>query len=168
MPLSKNLASSASKAFRTWNPSEYLSFEGSRIRPAIDLVRQVPLRNVESVVDLGCGTANMLPYFLNEWPNTINNIVCADSSLNMLERAKEFHKTLPLETEFPTLNISYDQVDFETFAKQKLSTSPDLIFSNAALHWVSYEERKDILSRLMGKLKPGKLPECGGCFEQAM
>jgi SAM-dependent methyltransferase len=55
---SRRLASS-----RVWSPEKYLRFEDERLRPAIDLLNQIPNEHVDRVADLGCGTGNMAPHF---------------------------------------------------------------------------------------------------------
>ena len=42
-----------------WDPSQYLKFAGHRLRPAIDLMNQVPAEAPAEIVDLGCGTGNV-------------------------------------------------------------------------------------------------------------
>ncbi|OLS16474.1 MAG: Trans-aconitate 2-methyltransferase [Candidatus Heimdallarchaeota archaeon LC_3] len=42
-----------------WDPSLYLSFENERLRPALDLLGQIPLENPKLIYDLGCGPGNV-------------------------------------------------------------------------------------------------------------
>ena len=49
-------------------------------------------------------------------------------------------------------NVLYSQADFESFS---IAEPVDVIFSNAALHWVSYDVHKVLLPRLFSLLKPG-------------
>lgn len=52
-----------------WNPSIYLKFQKQRLRPALELLAQAKnaiddgnLSAVRRVIDLGCGTGNIVPF----------------------------------------------------------------------------------------------------------
>lgn len=40
-----------------WDPSLYLQYSAERTRPAAELLARVPLADITSGVDLGCGRA---------------------------------------------------------------------------------------------------------------
>jgi trans-aconitate 2-methyltransferase len=44
-----------------WNPETYAKFRGFRLRPAMDLLAQVPDLPAGEVVDLGCGNGPVGP-----------------------------------------------------------------------------------------------------------
>lgn len=67
----------------------------------------------------------------------------------MLEVAQREHKG---NQSLNTQRREYVQADFETYEPER---PVDLIFSNAALHWVSAEKHREILPRLFSYLKPG-------------
>jgi len=162
---------SASNNNRVWNPAKYLRFEGERLRPALDLLNQIPNEHVNRVVDLGCGTANMAPHFRMRWPNC--EIYCVDSSEEMLETAKQSHRELAATTattktsastddinsnnNFDTAGIHYIHSTFENFAsfsnESGKSMEFDVIFLNAALQWASAAEHATLLPRLLKALK---------------
>ena len=52
----------------TWDPAQYLKFSNERVRPAFDLLAQVPLQTASHVVDLGCGTGNMTGILKQRFP----------------------------------------------------------------------------------------------------
>ena len=71
-------------------------------------------------------------------------IQCVDASESMLAAAKESHRDLQ--------GIEYTLANFESFdPKQPV----DVIYSNAALHWVSFDVHRTLLPRLVSYLKPG-------------
>lgn len=138
------MSSTVLRVGRKWNPQSYLQFESARLRPAFDLLNQInPVTNPLRIVDLGCGTGNMTKLIRNKWPES--QITCVDSSNEMLERARKDHEAIGLS------NIEYVKSNFETFS----SPDPvDIIFSNAALHWVSYSIHETLLPRLIDMLNP--------------
>ncbi|KDO17742.1 hypothetical protein SPRG_16467 [Saprolegnia parasitica CBS 223.65] len=114
------------RAARAWAPSHYLKFESSRLQPALDLLQRIHVpNNVASIVDLGCGTGNITPFMRERWPQ------------------HAFIASTRRPTCWP---------DFETFS---VAEPVDIIFSNAALHWVSFGVHKVLLPRLFSLLKPG-------------
>jgi len=83
----------------------------------------------------------------DRWPNA--HIQCVDSSNDMLSHAKEYHERVFGDVE---RNITYHRGNFENFnCEEKV----DLIYSNAALHWVSFDIQQEFLPRYMSLLKPG-------------
>ena len=71
----------------SWDPQQYLKFEGERLRPAIDLLNRVPLSAPRSIVDLGCGTGNVTRLIGARFPSA--SIVGVDGSAAMLAKAHE-------------------------------------------------------------------------------
>ncbi|MED5519141.1 MAG: methyltransferase domain-containing protein, partial [Pseudomonadota bacterium] len=61
-----------------WDPSQYLKFAGHRLRPAIDLMNQIPAEAPAEIVDLGCGTGNVNRMLAQRWPRAA--ITGVDSS----------------------------------------------------------------------------------------
>ncbi|KAF1784287.1 S-adenosyl-L-methionine-dependent methyltransferase [Phytophthora cactorum] len=91
------------------------------------------------IMDLGAGTGNMGPSFFKRWPKA--HVTFVDSSASMLERAKQEHS---VNDNVKSEQCTYVEADFESFQPAK---PVDLIFSNAALHWVSSERHKQLLPR---------------------
>ncbi|KAI9338158.1 S-adenosyl-L-methionine-dependent methyltransferase [Obelidium mucronatum] len=146
------------RSSRLWVPSQYLRFGGERLRPALDLLMQARIslqqsqRQVDRILDLGCGTGNITPFLREAWPNAA--IDCVDSSPEMLNKAKASHDE-QLQNG-PSMNITYHQADFESFQLNQGEEKVDLIYSNAALHWVSFDVHQTLIPRLMKTcLSPG-------------
>jgi trans-aconitate 2-methyltransferase len=115
-----------------WNPDEYLKFSADRARPFADLMAQVSMEKVESIVDLGCGTGHLTRGLANRWPQA--RVMGVDRAAEMLAKAQPL--AIPGRLEFV-------QAEIEDWSADR---PVDLIVSNAALHWVDDHER--LLSRL--------------------
>ena len=105
-----------------WNPAQYLQFEGERLRPALDLLARIPLEYPRTIVDLGCGAGNVTRMLGERWPEA--RIIGVDSSPEMLAKARG---ALPVDR--------YTFVESDLAAWQP-EAPVDLVYSNAALHWL--------------------------------
>ena len=120
----------------TWDPAQYLKFSNERVRPALDLLAQVPLRTAGRVVDLGCGAGNMTVILKQRFPTA--DVRGVDGAETMLAKARA-----------AAPDCRFEQGDFNTWAP---TVAPDLIFSNAALHWVT--DHDTLFPRLLSLLAP--------------
>jgi trans-aconitate 2-methyltransferase len=119
----------------TWNPDQYGRFAAERRQPFLDLLALVHPIPQGHAVDLGCGTGE-LTRALHERLGAADTLGI-DSSAAMLEKAKAF----------PARGLRFEQVDITDFRP----ASPfDLVFSNAALHWVP--DHPALLARLSRSL----------------
>lgn len=121
---------------KDWNSDLYLKFSADRTRPAIDLVKSIPLTKPTSIIDIGCGPGNSTDVLKKTFP--LADITGADSSFNMLETAK---KTYP-DTNFLLLDASKD---LETLGKKY-----DIVFSNACIQWIP--QHKKLIKNMMNLL----------------
>lgn len=121
----------------SWDPQTYLKFADHRLRPALDLMAQIPLADPHVVYDLGCGPGNVTRLLAERWPAAA--VAGVDSSPEMLAQAR---------ADAPGLILL--QADI---ARWSPTTPADLLFSNATLHWLDDHPR--LLPRLMGELAPG-------------
>ncbi len=120
-----------------WDPMQYLRFGDERLRPALDMMARIPLAAPRRVVDLGCGPGNVTAILRQRFPDAA--ITGLDGSAAMLEKAR---KAAP--------DCDFVQGDFFTWSPDE---KPDLIYSNAALHWVGRHE--ELFPRLLSRLAPG-------------
>lgn len=121
----------------SWDPRQYLKFADHRLRPALDLLAQVPLEHPRSVHDLGCGPGSITRLLAERWPDAA--ITGVDSSPDMLAKARR---------EAPA--VAFLQADIA----QWLPPSPaDLLFSNSTLQWLPDHAR--LFPRLLSQLSPG-------------
>ncbi|NQU70955.1 MAG: methyltransferase domain-containing protein [Rhodospirillales bacterium] len=121
----------------TWNPELYLAFEGPRFRPVIDLVQQIGLEAPTRVVDMGCGTGSGTQLMKSRWPDA--HFTGVDGSADMLAKARDADPA-----------IDWIEADLNLWTPD---TPPDLIFSNAALHWL--DDHHKLFPRLLDMLAPG-------------
>jgi len=120
-----------------WNPEQYERFRDERSQPFFDLVALVRPRPGMRVVDLGCGTGELtsLLHGRLEARETLG----LDASEAMLAEARP-RAGGGLRFELGDI-AKWDGRDF------------DLVFSNAALHWV--EDHDELFTRLRRALAPG-------------
>ena len=102
-----------------WEPAQYLKFADHRLRPAIDLLNRIDA-DPRTIVDLGAGTGNVTRLLQARWPDAA--VTGVDSSAEMLVCAA---RELP--------QISWERADLSEWRPRD---SVDLLYSNAALHWV--------------------------------
>ncbi|MDA1280776.1 MAG: methyltransferase domain-containing protein [Chloroflexi bacterium] len=120
-----------------WDPSQYLKFADHRLRPAIDLLNRVDIESPSVVYDLGAGAGNVTELLARRWPDA--RVVGVDSSEEMLRRASE-----------RAANIEWEVGDISTWRPERPA---ELIFSNAALHWVAGHGK--LFNELMASVAPG-------------
>jgi trans-aconitate 2-methyltransferase len=120
-----------------WNPEQYLKFSQPRLRPALDLLARVEVERPQHVVDLGCGTGNVTRLLQQRWPDA--RLTGVDDSAEMLAQAA---------AQFST--IRWEQ---QSISQWKPAQPVDVIFSNAALHWLPDHER--LIPALMNHVAPG-------------
>jgi len=119
-----------------WEPAQYLKFADHRLRPAIDLLNRID-GDPRTIVDLGAGTGNVTRLLRDRWPNA--DVTGVDSSAQMLARAAE---SLP--------QIAWEQADLSAWRPRR---PVDLLYSNAALHWV--DDHATLVPALFAMVRPG-------------
>ena len=114
-----------------WSPEQYARFARERKQPFTDLVALVERRPRMRVVDLGCGTGELT----RELHETLGaeESVGIDDSETMLLKAGHFDGEM----------LRFEKGNIEAFVSDR---PYDLIFSNAAFHWIADHEQ--LLTRL--------------------
>jgi trans-aconitate 2-methyltransferase len=121
----------------SWDPQQYARFAGQRLRPALDLIGRIPIEHPRNVVDLGCGTGNVTRILRSRWPDAA--ITGIDGSPQMLAEARKLEA-----------DVEWKQSDV---AAWNPPAKFDLVFSNAALHWL--EDHPALFARLCGNVASG-------------
>lgn len=120
-----------------WDPAQYLKFAGHRLRPALDLLARVDLDAPGDVYDLGAGAGNVTRLLRARWPEA--RVTGVDASPEMLAKAAA-----------AAPDIAWTRADLATWRPPRPA---DLIYSNAALHWLPDHER--LFPDLLGAIAPG-------------
>jgi trans-aconitate 2-methyltransferase len=122
-----------------WDPDQYHKFQATRSAPFDDVAALITVREGLHAVDLGCGTGELTRKLADRLPNC--QMLGIDNSPEMLNRAS---------------TQSRDGVRFELKSVEEFTASSgewDLIFSNAALHWIP--DHHQLMPRLLEKVLPG-------------
>ena len=127
----------------TWDPRQYDKFERQREQPFYDLLTLVQPAHAMCIVDLGCGTGK-LTRALHETLHA-RETIGIDRSDSMLSARR---------AEPPANGLRFEVGTIEAFGERRLERHdrPDLVFSNAALHWV--EDHEALMPRLTALLAP--------------
>src|SRR5262245_16169559 len=121
-----------------WNPDQYDRFRAERQQPFFDLLALVTPVPDMRVVDLGCGTGELTrELHLRLAARTTLGL---DSSAAMIERSAAHTVD----------GLRFARSDIADFAERD---AYDLVFSNAALHWLPDQPAQ--LARLTAALRPG-------------
>ncbi len=120
-----------------WSPEQYERFKAERHQPFDDLLAMVERRPKMRVVDLGCGTGELTRELHDALAAA--ETVGIDDSETMLLKAGHFEGQM----------LRFERGSIEAFVADEPF---DLVFSNAALHWVPDHEQ--LLTRLTRFLGP--------------
>jgi len=108
-----------------WNPSDYAANSAAQLAWARELIAKLHLCGDERVLDVGCGDGKITAELARALPR--GSIVGLDGSTQMLRFAREHFPA----KKFP--NLEFVKMDARRI---RFPLPFDLIFSNAALHWV--------------------------------
>jgi trans-aconitate 2-methyltransferase len=108
-----------------WNASEYDKHSTAQLEWARELIQKLNLQGNESVLDIGCGDGKITAEIGRRLSG--GTVVGIDNSDEMIDLAS---LKFP-ETKFP--NITFRKIDAREIPYKNQF---DVVFSNAALHWV--------------------------------
>lgn len=120
-----------------WIPGQYLKFSEQRLRPALELLDRIPLEAPDVIYDLGCGSGRITRFLAKRWSSS--RVYGIDNSPQMLVEAASQPST-----------VRWVDTDIRNWVPQE---NPDLIYSNAAFHWV--DVHSELFTRLVSYLNPG-------------
>lgn len=128
-----------------WDAKEYQKSSNAQQKWANELIKKMDLTGSEKILDLGCGDGKVTSEIATHLETGC--ILGIDSSVDMINLA---NKTFP-QSKHP--NLKFKVKDFQDL---NYDSEFDLIFSNAALHWI--KDHSNLLKSIQRSLKPdGKL-----------
>jgi len=134
-----------------WNPRDYAANSAAQLAWARELIARLCLRGDERILDVGCGDGKITAELARSLPR--GSITGVDASREMLRFAREH---------FPPQK--FRNLEFVRMDARKLHFAQpfDILFSNAALHWV--DDHPAFLRGAAACLKSGGrlIISCGG------
>lgn len=121
-----------------WDADQYEKFAEPRRQPGLDLLHRLPPVAPDRVIDLGCGAGALTPALRARFPDA--RLVGVDNDPAMLARAREAHGDA----------ADWVEADIADWAPDG---PVDMIFSNAALHWLP--KHAALFPRLLQWFAPG-------------
>ncbi len=106
------------------------------MRPALDLLAQVDHLNPKLIYDVGTGRGEIARLMAQRWPEA--TVIGTDTSVDMLDKAAAVPS-----------RVEWKQHDIQEWDP---AGSPDIIYSNAVLHWVP--DHDSLLIQLADSLAP--------------
>ncbi len=121
-------------------------FDGERYRTASShqkewgksLISKITLQGNETILDLGCGDGHLTEQLALLVPN--GNVLGIDASIGMIQTAQNICRD----------NLAFVRMDINNL---HFSNEFNIIYSNAALHWI--KDHKRLLQNSYAALKPG-------------
>jgi trans-aconitate 2-methyltransferase len=149
----KTRPASVEKASRrvSWDPAAYAANSASQQSWARELIAGLHLRGHEHIVDVGCGDGKVTAELARAVPR--GAVLGVDASPEMIGFAR---------AAFPPSNHANLRFEIMDARALRLEAAFDLVFSNAALHWV--DDHPAFLRGAAAGLRPGGrlVVSCGG------
>lgn len=129
----------------TWDAADYHKSSPSQQQWAKELIAKLGLSGNERVLDIGCGDGKITAEIARNLPG--GTVMGVDSSPEMIRFA---HEHFP-QRKYP--NLTFCQADARNLS---FSQEYDIVFSNAALHWIT--DHTPVLAGIAKSLRPkGKM-----------
>ncbi|MDR3456619.1 MAG: methyltransferase domain-containing protein [Verrucomicrobiae bacterium] len=134
-----------------WNAADYAANSVVQQSWARELIARLKLRGDEHILDVGCGDGKVTAELARAVPR--GAVTGIDASTEMIQFAKQT---------FPAAKVSNLHFKIGDARAIQFKEKFDVVFSNAALHWV--DDHEAILRGAASVLKPGGrlVVSCGG------
>lgn len=127
-----------SKTTNNWDAADYAQSSSAQKKWADELLSGLSLKGREVILDVGCGDGKITAEIASRLNN--GSVVGIDQSSEMIELAQKRYRLS---------NLQFQQIDASQIEYEELF---DIIFSNAALHWI--RDHSNLLERFFRSLKP--------------
>jgi trans-aconitate 2-methyltransferase len=121
-----------------FNPQDYIETSDPQQAWGKTLIQELNFKGHESILDLGCGDGRLTALLARQVPS--GYVIGIDASRQMTAAARERHRD-QANVSFRTLDINHLCCENEF----------DVVFSNAALHWV--HDHKGLMTNVHRALK---------------
>jgi len=126
----------------SWDSKDYEKHSRAQQKWAQELIGQLALKGSEKLLDIGCGDGKITAEIAALLSG--GSVIGVDSSESMVELAQNRYS----DSKHP--NLSFRLMDAVNLL---FESSFDVVFSNAALHWV--QDHRPVVSGIFSCLKPG-------------
>jgi len=125
-----------------WNPEDYAEHSSAQYKWGKELLELLNLNGSESLLDLGCGDGKITELISRKL--TSGKVIGIDSSKDMIRFARHKYTNDKFE------NLSFE---FKDACNLGYENEFDVVYSNAALHWI--ENQECVLNEAYKSLKAG-------------
>lgn len=123
-----------------WDAEEYAKHSSAQQIWARELIAKLHLDGNESILDIGCGDGKVTAEIAAQLVE--GDVIGVDSSPDMIELAR---KNFP-QNKYPNLSFELVDANHLPYVEQF-----DIVFSNAALHWI--KDHRFVISGIQNSLK---------------
>lgn len=125
-----------------WDAEQYAKYSASQYQWAIELIEKLQLKGRESVLDIGCGDGKVTAAIADRMPE--GSVLGIDSSAEMIDLARRRFR------DYPNSRLRFEHLDVRDLDEDNRF---DVVFSNAALHWI--RRHPPMLRRVRKAMKRG-------------
>jgi trans-aconitate 2-methyltransferase len=140
-----------------WDGKAYDKLAAPQEEWARKVLKRLPLRGDETVLDAGCGSGRVTKLLLERLPE--GRVIGVDGSPSMIETAAE---AFAADDRVALINSDLLDLSPALLAEHAGLEAVDAVFSNATFHWIRDHER--LFAGVFSVLRPGApfVAQCGG------